>query len=172
MKAERIARLLPEVFQATVGNQGPLDGFLAAMQELQDPGEAAISRFPDEINPRTASPQFVYMLAYWTDLDYLLRGPAGAPQFVGGVGRLRELIAAVARNNRERGTAQTLLRTLETATGCAGFRLETSAATPFHFELLVPREARPFEEIVLRIVAAEKPAFATCDVRFEDQGDP
>jgi phage tail-like protein len=169
MKAERIANLLPEVFRATVGTQGPLDGFLSALQQLQDPCEGAIGRLPDEINPRTATPPFVYLLAHWTDLDYLLSGPVNAPQFAGGVGRLRELVATVARNNRERGTAQSLIRMLETATGCAGFRIETPPGTPFHFDLLAPREARTFEELVLRLVAAEKPAFATCRVKFEDQ---
>jgi hypothetical protein len=167
VKAERIAKLLPEVFQATVGAKSPLDGFLAALQHLQDPSEAAIGRFPEEISPRTASPPFVYLLTYWTDLDHLLRGPAGAPQFAGGVGRLRELVATATRNNRERGTAQTLVRMLETATGCAGFRVQTTEAMPFQFELLAPHEARPFEELVLRLVAAEKPAFTICHVRFD-----
>ena len=104
MKTEKIARLLPEMFQATVGSSGPLDAYLAAQEQLHEPCESAISQFPEHLSPRTAAPAFVYMLAYWTDLDYLLDGSLQAPHFAAGVGRLRELIASAARNGRERGT--------------------------------------------------------------------
>jgi hypothetical protein len=171
MKREKIAQLLPEIYQATVGSSGPLDGFLAAQERLHAPAEAAIGRFPQELDPRTASAPFVCMLAYWTDLDYLLDGPAHAPYFTGGVGRLRELVASTARNGRERGTAETLIRFLQTATGCSGFRVATDPRSPFHFELIAPEQARTFERLVKRIVAAEKPAFATCEVRFAAAGD-
>jgi len=167
MKAEKIARLLPEIFQATVGRGGPLDGFLAAQEALHEPAEAAIAAFAEYLDPRTAPPRFVYMLARWTDLDYLLEGSPATPYFPGGVGRLRELVAAVARNGRERGTERALIRMLETATGLGGYRVEMDSAAPFHFRLIAPYEARTFERLVRRIVAAEKPAFATCDVRFE-----
>jgi len=167
MKAEKIARLLPEIFQATVGRGGPLDGFLAAQEALHEPAQAAIAGFAEYLDPRTAPPRFVYMLARWTDLDYLLEGPPAAPYFPGGVGRLRELVAAAARNGRERGTERALIRMLETATGCGGYRIEMDDARPFHFRLVAPYEARTFERLIRRIAAAEKPAFATCEVRFE-----
>lgn len=166
MKREKIAQLLPEIFQATAGSSGPLDGFLAAQEQLHEPSEAAIGRFPQELDPRTASAPFVCMLAYWMDLDYLLDGPPHAPYFAGGIGRLRELVASAARNGRQRGTAETLIRFLETATGCAGFGVDTDASSAFHFEVIAPQEARPFERLVRRIIAAEKPAFATSTVRF------
>jgi len=171
MKAAKIARLLPEIFQATVGRGGPLDAFLAAQETLHEPAEAAIARFAEHLDPRTAPPAFVFMLARWTDLDYLLEGSPAAPYFPGGVGRLRELVAAVARNGRERGTERALIRMLETATGCRGFRIESDAAAPFHFLLVAPPEAHTFKRLVRRIVDAEKPAFATCEVRFDSPTD-
>lgn len=167
MKAEKIARLLPEIFQATAGRGGALDGFLAAQEALHEPAEAAVARFAEHLDPRIAPPAFVYMLARWTDLDYLLEGPPTAPYFSGGVGRLRELVAATAKNGRERGTERALIRMLETATGCRGFRIEMDDGAAFHFRLVAPYEARTFERLVRRIVDAEKPAFATCEVRFD-----
>jgi hypothetical protein len=168
MQQEKMARLLPEIFQATAGQQGPLDAFLAAQVRLHEPCEAAIGSFADHLDPRTAAPAFVYMLARWVDLDYLVDGPAHTPHFAGGVGRLRALIATVARNGRERGTGTTLIRLLETATGISGFRIEPDAAIPFHFTLFAPRDAVPFKGLVKRLLEAEKPAFATCELRFPE----
>lgn len=168
MRQDKIARLLPEIFQATVGQQGPLDAFLAAQERLHEPCEAAIGTFADHLDPRTAAPPFVYMLARWVDLDYLLDGPARTPHFTGGVGRLRALIATVARNGRERGTGATLIRLLESATGVSGFRIEPDTAIPFHFTLFAPPEAVPFMSLVKRLLEAEKPAFATCELQFTE----
>jgi phage tail-like protein len=167
MNKEKIARLLPEVFQATVGTNGPLDAFLSAQEHLHEPCESAIGRFPEHLDPRTAAAPFVYMLAYWTDLDYLLDGSPQSPHFAGGVGRLRELVAAAARNGRQRGTEETLIRLLETATGCRGFTVEANAGGTFHFTLSAPREARTFGSLVRRITEAEKPAFTTCELQFD-----
>ncbi|HEX7079410.1 MAG TPA: hypothetical protein VF329_00145 [Gammaproteobacteria bacterium] len=166
MKAEKIARLLPEIFQATVGASGPLDGFLAAQERLHAPCESAIDGFADQLDPRLAAPAFVYLLAHWMDLDYLLDGPSHAPRFAAGVGRLRELIATAAKNARERGTERTLVRLLETATGCNGFTIETDSGSIFHFKVHAPKEARAFSGLISRIVAAEKPAFAVCELSF------
>jgi phage tail-like protein len=170
MKAEKIARLLPEIFQATAGTSGPLDGFLAAQERLHAPCESAIGGFADQLDPRRAAPPFVYLLAHWMDLDCLLDGPAHAPRFAAGVGRLRELIASAARNARERGTERTLIRLLETATGCTGFKIETDSDSIFRFTVHAPQEARAFSGLVSRIVAAEKPAFAVCELRFAAAG--
>lgn len=171
MKTEKIARLLPEIFQATVGASSPLDGFLAAQEQLQAPCESAISGFPEHLDPRTAAPPFVYMLARWMDLDHLLDGPSDAPRFAAGVGRLRELVASAAQNGRERGTERALVRFLETATGCGGFTVATDGAGTFHFQVSAPEEARPLKTLVERIIRAEKPAFATFELRFEDSSD-
>lgn len=168
MQQDKMARLLPEIFQATAGQQGPLDAFLAAQERLHEPCEAAITSFAVHLDPRTAAPPFVYMLARWVDLDYLVDGPAHTPHFAGGVGRLRALIATVAKNGRERGTGATLIRLLETATGVSGFRIEPDPTIPFHFTLHAPREALPFKGFVKRLLEAEKPAFATCELRFPD----
>lgn len=171
MKTDKIARLLPEIFQATVGTEGLLDGFLAAQERLHEPCEMAIGQFPKHLDPHTAAPPFVYMLAVWMDLDYLLDGPPEAPRFVAGVGRLRELIANASRNGSTRGTEQALLRFLETATGCRGFAVATEGEGMFHFSVLAPTEARSFKNLVERIIEAEKPAFATCDLRFAKASD-
>lgn len=168
MKTENIARLLPEMFQATVGTSGPLDAYLAAQEQLHEPCESAISQFPEHLNPRTAAPAFVYMLAYWTDLDYLLDGSLQAPHFAAGVGRLRELIASAARNGRERGTERALIRFLETATGGTGFKIDVDPEDRFHFRISAPEQTRAFASLVTRIIEAEKPAFATYELRFAE----
>lgn len=178
MKADKMARLLPEIFQATTGVEGPLDAFLAAQEQLHEQCETAIARFPEQLDPRTATPPFVYLLACWADLECLLDGPPHAPRFAAGVGRLRELVATAARNGRERGTERTLIRLLETATGCAGFAVEQDRDTPFHFRMTAPKEARAYARLVKRLLEAEKPAFATCELRFapteptDDDGQP
>ena len=167
MDAARIARLLPEIYQATTGRSGPLDAFLAAQEQLHEPCETAIDNFASQLDPRRADSRFVFMLAHWLDVDYLLEGSKDKPYFAAGVGRLRELIATTARNGRARGTSETLVKMLETATGCSGFRVETAEDGTFHMRVTAPATARNFEKLVRKIITGEKPAFATYELHVE-----
>lgn len=171
MKAEMIARLLPDIFQAVAGSQGPLDGFLAAQEALHEPSERAISGFAERLDPRTAPPSFVYMLAHWMGLSYLLDGSEGAPRFAGGVGRLRELIATTAANGKARGSMTGIVRMLETASGQRGFSIESDPEQAYHVHIRAPAGSAALRSVIERIIEAEKPAFATYELQFAEQGE-
>lgn len=164
MKAEQIKRLLPDIYQAVAGTAGPLDGFLAAQEHLHAPSEAAIETFSDKLDPRKAPPKFVYLLAHWMDLGYLLDGPAKSPHFLGGVGRLRELILFAAALGKRRGSAEAIVRILETATGFEGFEIIADPARAYHVTIVAPAGADSFRSVITRIIEAEKPAFTTYEL--------
>jgi phage tail-like protein len=170
MKAERIAELFPEIYRVTVGTRGPLDGFLAAQEALHAPVERVLDRFAEQFDPRLADERFLRMLVHWVDLDYLLDGRGETSRFPGGSGRLRELVAAAAVFIRGRGTAETLVRLLETATGSTGFSVH-DGERPFHVRVVQPPLADDLRLLVRRILEREMPAFVTYDlVGAEEDG--
>lgn len=169
METQKISRLLPEMFQASIGRESPLDAFLEAQAALHAPCEDVLSKYPQYFDPRRAPLPFVYLLAHWVNLDYLLEGPAMAPHFPAGEGALRELICLVARNARERGAAQGIERMLSVATGLAGFKCGHADGAAFHVVVIAPVGAEKYRSTIEKIIAAEKPAFTQCDLIFSDQ---
>ena len=98
----------------------------------------------------------------------------GAVRYPAGTGRLREVIAAAAYLSKWRGTAQGLLRFLETATGIDGFRIEEQVLDangehrPFHIRVRSPASAQAYRPLIERIVEMEKPAYVTYELQFDD----
>jgi phage tail-like protein len=161
VRRERIAELLPTVIRRALPASRPLDAILGIMESMHAPAEEVLARFAEVVNPYTAAERFVPYLAGWLGLDAALGEQtehAAAP-------RVRELVAMSSTLAKWRGTAKGLLLFLEIATGVRGFTIDEPH--PFHFVLGAPANAATQRELIERIVAAEKPAYVTCELRFD-----
>jgi len=155
MRSSEIQRLLPGVFQRTLGEGGtPLAAALEAMSALQAPSEAVLQDLDAFFDPRRTPERFVPLLARWMDLEVALNAAPGL---------LRELIAAAFDLAQWRGTARGLVRFLEIATGVTGFQVE-ERVRPFHVRVTVPAEAAGLRPLVEQIVQREKPASVTYEL--------
>jgi hypothetical protein len=85
---------------------------------------------------------------------------------------LRELVAAAAYLSKWRGTSKGLHHFLETATGASGFTIDEHVRDkdgrerPYHIKVLAPAETAPYESLLRRIIALEKPAYVTYELEF------
>lgn len=180
MRSERILELLPGAFQASAWEGSPLLGLVAAMEALHAPSEAALDDLDATFDPRRAPPRFAAYLAHWVDLDRIVRvepvGDQGGSLAV-PTGRLRELVAEAAELSRWRGTAYGLRRFLEVATGVEGIEVDEHVGDgegrtlPFHVRVRLPAHAAVQRTLVHTIVASEKPAYVTSEVRFAEEAD-
>ena len=178
MKQSEIAQLLPGIFQRTLHAGGPLSAVLGVMEALHAPSEAVLDRVHAVFDPYETPDPFVPFLAGWLDLEQLLVQSAGqqtvrnASPLASGLGRLRELIVAAAYLSQWRGTAQGLLRFLETATGYRGFEIDERVPgpggqpRPFHLHIRAPGETLPYQVLIRRIIELEKPAYVTYELEF------
>jgi phage tail-like protein len=181
MKRTEIERLLPGVFQRTMQAGSPLFALLEVMEALPAPDEEVLNQIDAFFDPYRTPDAFVPFLASWIDLDrLLLETPEefkdqALPSFPGGMGRLRELVAAAPFLAQWRGTAKGLLRFLETATGLYGFTLDeqvldaANRPVPFHIRIGMPQAATGYRLLIERIIESEKPAYVTYELQV--QGD-
>jgi phage tail-like protein len=181
MHHAEIERLLPGVFQRTNAPGSPLRALLLVMEKLHAPSERVLEELPVYLDPRSADPRYLTMLAHWVDLDRVLppRGFSAPPRTwsspATGLAEdaLRELVAQAARLAKLRGTAAGLRAFLEIASGYAPFRLEEGvqgadgAVIPFHVRVVAPGAAREALALIERITELEKPAYVTYEIVFE-----
>jgi phage tail-like protein len=135
---------------------------LEIMDALHEPSEEILGNVGPYFDPYQAPDRFVPLLARWVDLErYLVDLPpeaTPASRFAPGLGRLRELINAVAFLSKWRGTAKGLRLFLETATGIEGFVIDEQAPgpdglpRPFHIRVHAPAEAQHYHELIRRVV--------------------
>jgi phage tail-like protein len=179
VKQAMILDRLPDVFKEGATPDNPLFALVGVMEELHARDEDVLTDFGTYLDPRRTTDPFVPYLAGWVDLAWLLVDPPddlyaepGSP-FAGGLGALRELVAAAALASKWRGTSAGLVRMLETATGEQGYRVEETVADaagrplPFHVRVVVPAAAARYLSLVNRIVEHEKPAHVIADVAVE-----
>ena len=180
MQRTGIEALLPEVFRRTLGEGTPLQALLKVMAEQHAPSEALLASLPQLINPYSAPESHLTMLAHWLDLGCVFPPRAAGdtrsswtPQRLPvPVGRLRMLIGAAAELARWRGTSYGLTTFLTLATGERGYHIEEDVTDrlgrclPFHLCINAPVSAKPQRDLIERVIAAEKPAYVTCDLHF------
>jgi phage tail-like protein len=179
MKPSDIKGLLPQLFQQTLRDGGPLDALVEVMASMQEPVEDVLADLAAFFNPHTAPDMFVPYLACWMDLNrffplYCAQTEAyqrSSDPISPGNGRLRELIAAAAFLSQWRGTAKGLKHFLEIATGVEGFELIENRdlngnARPFHVCIVLPGEAEPHRALIERIVEQEKPAYVSYELEI------
>jgi len=184
MKADEIARLLPEVYQRTLAPGSPLDAVMQVMESLHRPTEETLANLQDTFDPYRTPERCVPFLAHWVDLDRFFSDTLGAPDqshtvsapISSGMGRLRELIAAAVHLSQWRGTSKGLQQFLETATGVPGFELDDEVPgndglpRPYHVRVRVPQAAVRHAALIKRIVEQEKPAYVTFEIEFTERG--
>ncbi|SRR5579883_1173553 len=176
MKRTDIEQLLPGVFQRTVRPGTPLFALLDVMEALPAADEAILDQLDAFFDPHRTPDSFVPFLAGWVDVARLLPAApeglmaAASDPLPGGMGRLRELVAAAIFLAQWRGTAKGLLRFLETATGVQGFTIEEQVVgadgrlQPFHMRIHVPADAEPYRVLIERIIESEKPVYVTYEL--------
>jgi phage tail-like protein len=175
MRAERIARFLPETYRAANQPRSLLRALLGAMEELQLPSEEVLADVDRYIDPARAPDDFVPMLASWLDLTAYLdwsggRAGAGSPRFAPGPLRLRLLVSRAAEFSARRGTRAALEDFLACATGCAGFTVEenppdaSGRPCPFYIRVHTPAEAARYSDLIERIVEGERPVYVDYEI--------
>jgi hypothetical protein len=177
VKPERIARLLPAVYQEAmpVGPDAETDSILAAalsvMEAMHLSTEGFLLDHTKFIDPLRAEPKFLAALAGWVGLGPYLERMAGGPI---ATADLRELTRRAASLARSRGTAESIIAICELVTGLDGFAIEEGVTgedgrpIPFHFRLRAPAAARSRREALERILRLEKPCFVTAEIVFAD----
>ncbi len=183
MQPAEIERLLPDIIARTVRPSSPLGALLDVMADLLTPSEDVLRQLDRYFDPYRTPERMVPFLAGWVDLAWLLGSssdgrPGTVAPYPPGSGWLRELVATAIELSQWRGTASGLVRFLETATGVAGFAVQDQSTTsgvtvkPFHVRVLAPAAARPFQPVIERIVATQKPAYVTSELIFESPPAP
>jgi hypothetical protein len=79
------------------------------------------------------------------------------------------LVATAAQLSKWTGTAQGLRLVLQTATGRDDFELRENSdreqkPRPFHLTVVAPASMKEHRDVIERIIAAEKPAYVTCEM--------
>jgi phage tail-like protein len=191
MRRAEIEHLLPSIYRLALDPPAEwglapdeaLGALLDAMETLHQPIEDILDHVETYLDPRRASATFVPYLAGWLDLDWVLGDApedaatrlrpaprAGVEPISSGAGRLRELVASATELARWRGTEHGLRRFLVTATGLPGFVIRDTQSggdvPPFHIIVEAPPEAAPLRGLIERIIAEEKPAYVTHELRF------
>jgi phage tail-like protein len=162
MRRKQIEKLLPEVYQRTLAASPLLTGLLEVMETLHAPIEATLGELHRTFDPRRCGDAFVPLLARWVGLDV---------HVTTGLGRMRELVASAVSLSQWRGTARGISGLLTTATGMGGFDIQENVdaagrARPFHIVITAPAESAPHEEMLQELIASEKPAYVTAELRF------
>jgi phage tail-like protein len=191
MERQRIARLLPEIFQRTLPAQWEQDpppgkqalhsvlgSFLAVMEQMHQPAEDTLEHLEVNFSPLQAPESWLPFLAGWLDLDrFLKQDEQGAWKFPGGSPRLRQLIMEAVSLDQERGTSTGLQRFLVIATGIGGIQITPAAGRPYHIIITCPApdyQAYGMSQVEFynwleELVAAEKPAYVTCEVKVREK---
>lgn len=165
MDRRDIARLLPGVFQRTLGPRpNVLDALLGVMEQIQAPSEATLARLDTYFDPDRAGDRFIPFLARWADMDILLSDDG---QFPAGMARLRDLILAAVFLAKWRGTRYGLVRFLEIATGARGFQMHDAPDQPFHVIITCPEAADAYRALIEQIIELEKPAYVTYELTIQ-----
>ncbi len=180
MEADRIERLLPEVFRRCVREQTPFAALLDAMEALHGPAEETLSEVDAYFNTYRTPERFLPLLARWLDLHRITEPrrvdtPASEwrpPSLFIEPGNLRELIAGAAHLSQWRGTAYGLKLFLETATGHTGFEMQEQVMGAddlprlYHVKVVAPAETESRRPLIERIIEQEKPAYVTYEIEF------
>jgi phage tail-like protein len=166
VRKEAIAALLPGIFQRTVDWDSPenvLAAVLSVMERLHQQTETVLDNLDAYFQPDLAPDNFIPFLAHWVGLGPLL--PADDSLFPGGTNRLRDLVWTAVSLAQRRGTRESLITLLQTATGLKGFNVYEEQERPLHIVVVYPSSAEHYLPLLKQIVALEKPVFVTYEMK-------
>jgi phage tail-like protein len=173
MDADAIARMLPFVFQDDFDDpakqgRSPLVALLGVMQDMHTPVESVLASIDAPFAPYRAPDPFVAYLTMWVDLAWLILPSADGVRIPvpGGVGRLRDLVAAASELSAARGTAGGLARFLEVATATKPVLVENDPGRSFNVRVTMPASAQSLEALVRKIIDNQKPAHVSYDLVY------
>jgi phage tail-like protein len=173
MNADAIARMLPWVFQVEfddVAKRGrsPLVALLGVMENMHAPVESVLGSIEAPFSPYRAPDPFVAYLTMWVDLAWLVMPSADGVRIPvpGGVGRLRDLVAAASALSAQRGTAAGLARFLEVATATHPVIVANDPDRAFNILVTVPAASQSNEALIRKIIDSQKPAHVTYDLVY------
>ena len=166
MSRERgdILELLPEVMRAADAPGTPFAALIDAMHAISAPIDRIIDDLDRWFDPATAPVDFLRLLAAWLDLDVAADVlTALEPDAERRERRLRRLVAEGHDLVRRRGTAESLRRLVELASGLDGVRIATEPARGrrFHVVVVLPAAAGPMRPLLARLVDHERPVHVT-----------
>lgn len=168
MKQKDIKRILPGIFQQTVKDGSPISSFLNVMEYLHADPEKILDNLDSIFDPLRTKDEFVSFLAYWVDLDWIIK--TGNSEQSIKISNLRQLISHAWYLSKWRGTAKGLLMFLEIATGIKGFEINEQVKNssqeiiPFHIRIMIPKEAEIMLHTIEKIIEREKPAYVTASI--------
>lgn len=176
MERRRILRYLPENYELAAANdRSALWAILGVMDEMHTPVDRILDSIDRYFDPFRSPDPFVLLQASWLGLDRYFDWTGGSvgmgqARYPAGTSQLRLLIAEFPSLVRSRGTRQSLTRFLEVATGVPGFEVVDGAraGSPFHLIVKIPEAASGLMDLVEKIVAGERPAHATYELRSTD----
>jgi phage tail-like protein len=163
---EEIATLLPGIFQRTIDWEQPdnvLAAMLSVMEQMHRPTETILDNLDSYFHPDLAPDTFVPFLAHWVGLGPLL--PVDDSLFPSGINRLRDLVWAAVSLAQRRGTRESLIMLLQTATGLKGFNVYEHQDRPLHIVVVYPSTAGSYLPLLKKIIALEKPVFVTYELQ-------
>lgn len=171
MTPREVLAILPEIYERSHRERGPLDALLHAMADMLDPVERHMEQLPRAFDPAAARDPFVEMLAEWCGL---CTAPSRLPRsLLGQVSseRLRRFVGAASFLARHRGTAIGLETALRLALDPVEVAVEVDPDVPHHIVVTLHGSAA-HEELAKHVVECEKPAHTTYDiVRHEPEGE-
>lgn len=155
MTPTELYRLLPDVVRRSATRDDPLDTLIGVMSAMHTPTTETLAVLDAAFDPYRCDEELVVMLAHWVGID---------PTDGTTTAATRALVARAAILARYRGTAWALVQHLELATNVRGYAVREPKDAPFHLVVEVPVAAHEHLERVRRIVAREKPAYATFEL--------
>lgn len=159
MTKNEIQKLLPWIMRKNISENSPLDTILTIMENYYSPINSRYSDLRDFFNPLKTTPQMVYYMACWFNLEWVFgKGTYGlvTSNTKNGkviLGRLRRLVSDVEHLIWWRGTLQGLSFILYRATGLEDIQIKNDE---FHFTVIIKKEDSIEIDLIKRIVDHEK----------------
>ncbi|MEM6477795.1 MAG: phage tail protein [Pseudomonadota bacterium] len=161
MKADQIARFLPEFWREAAQEGTPIAALLDVMAGMIDPVERQIAGIGAALDPNHCPARMLPLLARMLGLDALLPFARGSSAQL-NERAFRDILSDAPALLDRRGTPEALLHALKVATG-RDFTLDESpdAERPFHIAVHCARGSEASGGLIEAVIRLMKPAHIT-----------
>lgn len=170
MNKNEISNLLPWIIRKNSFENSPLDTILSIMESYYKPINDKYNDFRDFFDPLITSPQMVYYMACWFNLEWIFgKGTYGLITSKTAKGeivlsRLRRLVSDVEHIIWWRGTQKGLIFILQRAIGIDEIEILNEE---FHFKVIIKNQKDIDIDLIKRIVDHEKAAAMTWSLEIK-----